>query len=528
MPSQSPSPPSQDRRQLVRSSLVVMAAFVLAKLVGLLRERAIAHTFGASPELDAYVAAFRIPDLLFTVFAGGALISAFLPVFAGLLAQEREDDAWTVASGITNLACATTLLLAGLAALAAPWLIAHVVAPGFTPEQQAQTAGLMRMILVSTLIFSVSGIQMGILNAFQHFLTPALAPVAYNLGILGGALFLGPRLGIEGLAYGVIVGALLHLVIKLPALLRFGFRWRPGFALGLAEVRQVLLLMGPRVLAMGTVQAVFIVTARLASGLPGGSLSTLNYAWVISQMPQTILGTAVATVAFPTLADQAARGRLDALRQTAAGALATLTALSVPAAVALWVLAAPVTALLLQTGAFDQAAADATTLALRMFALGLLGHVALEIVARMYYAQKDTLTPLWLAVLAMLLNIGLAYLLVGPLAQGGLALANSVAVSIEVLVGLALLRGRLGGIEGRRLASTLGRSLVAALAMGLAMRLLLGLLEPRLAALGLGASLEGLLLAGLAGLVGLAVFLATARLLGLEELKLLERALRRR
>jgi putative peptidoglycan lipid II flippase len=422
-----------------------MAAFLGAKVVGLLRERAIAHQFGATTDYDAYVAAFKIPDLIFTLIAGGALVSAFLPVFADALARHDDDEAWTVASGMTNLILVTTAALALLAAIAAPWLVGRLLAPGFDAAQQALTVSLMRIVLVSSLVFAVSGIQMGILNAYQHFLTPALAPIAYNLGIIAGALWFTPRWGIRGLAWGVVLGAVLHLVVKIPALVRYGFRYVPTFGLGQPGVRQVLWLMWPRVLGLGTVQLAFLVNTRLASDLPAGSLSALNYAWVLSQMPQTLLGTAIGTVAFPTFAEQAALGQREALRSTLAGILKVMVALSVPAAAALWVLGGPAINVLLVTGRFDARAAAATLLALRMFALGLVGHVTLEAVARAFYAQKDTLTPLCMAAGAMALQIALALALVGPLAQGGLALANSVAVTVEVVAGLWLLRRRLGG-----------------------------------------------------------------------------------
>ena len=510
---------------MARASMLVMGAFVLSKLVGLLRERAVAHAFGASPELDAYVAAFRIPDLLFTLIAGGALISAFLPVFADALAREDEEAAWRLASGVTSLALVTTAILGGLSALAAPWLVAHLIAPDFTAAQQALTVSLMRVVLLSTLVFAVSGIQMGILNAYQHFLTPAIAPIVYNLGILFGALALAPRLGIHGLAWGAVVGALGHLLVKVPSLLRHGFRFIPGLALDSRELRQVLHLMWPRVLGLGTVQAIFIVNTNLASGLPGGSLSALNYAWVLAQMPQTILGTAIATVAFPTLAELAARGDREGLRETAVGALEIMLALSLPAAVALAMLGGPAIAILLQTGRFDQQAADATLLALQMFALGLMGQVAFEVVARLFYAQKDTLTVLYIAIVALAVNVFLAFLLVGPLAQGGLALANSIAVTLEVLIGLWILHRRLAGIGLARLSKTLLRAGLASLLMAAAIAAAIAGL-PALEATPMGSSAlfasplaRGLVTAVLGGTVGSLVFLVAGLWLDLPHLR---------
>jgi putative peptidoglycan lipid II flippase len=515
-------------RHMARSSLVVMLAFVAAKVVGLLRERAIAHSFGASAEYDAYLAAFKIPDLLFTLVAGGALVSAFLPVFADGLARGDRRGAWRVASGVTNLVFASTVVLASAAAVAAPWLVAHVVAPGFSVEQQALTVSLMRVILLATVVFSVSGIQMGILNAFQHFLTPAIAPILYNLGILAGALFLAPRLGIMGLAYGVVLGSVLHLLVKVPSLVRHGFTYVPGVWLGDRGVRQVLWLMWPRVLSMGTVQAVFVVTTRLASSLPAGSLSALSYAWVLAQMPQTILGTAVGTVAFPTLAEQSALGQRDELRRTAVGAIRLLLLVSLPASVALWTLGGAGIAVLLQTGRFGQSAAEATTAALRMYALGLTGHVLLEVVARVFYAQKDTLTPLYVATMAMALNIALALALVEPVGYAGLALANSIAVSVEVVVALAILARRGGGFGGRELATVLAKGAVAAAAMAAAISVTLALVP---APGGMGAALTGLVELSVGGLAGAAVYALVTRALGIDDLsraaRLLVSSLRR-
>jgi putative peptidoglycan lipid II flippase len=513
---------------MARSSLVVMGAFVASKLVGLLRDRAIAHQFGASAQTDAYVAAFVVPDLLFTVLAGGALISAFLPVFSSALANEGEDQAWLVASGVGNIIFLVTAVLAGAAALIAPQLVAFLT-PSFPPDQQALTVDIMRVVLLSTVIFSISGLQMGILNALHHFLTPALAPIAYNLGILLGTVALAPRYGVMGVAYGVVLGALGHLFIKVPALLRHGYRWLPVLGLQIAAVRRVFWLLWPRTLALGTVQAVNVVNANLASALTAGSLSALRYAWNISQMPQAILGTAIGTVAFPTLALHAALGQRDDLRNTGVGALRVMIVLTVPAMVGLWVLAGPAIQLLLTTGAFGAEAAAATLATLQMYALGLLGHVTLEVVARMYYAQQDTLRPLLFAVVAMVINIGLALALVGPMAQAGLALANSVAVSVEVLLAIGLLSRRLGGFGGRSLLDALGRSGAASLVMAVAVLAVLAVVPAAAPTGPLSEPLvAGAIRVGLGGTIGLAVYAAAAWLLRIPEFHSVTDGLRRR
>lgn len=525
----SPIPVRPAAPRFLSSSLLVMGAFLLSKVVGLLRDRAIAARFGAGAELDAYVAAFKVPDLLFTVFAGGALISAFLPVFAETLATDEDAGSWHLASAVANWVGLATGLLGAVAALFAEPLVRLVVAPSFDPAQVALTADLMRIVLLSTLIFAVSGLQMGILNAYHHFLTPALAPILYNLGIWAGAVWLAPRLGIHGLAWGVVLGAGGHLLIKLPPLLGRGYRWLPSLGLGEPAVKLVFLLMLPRMLALGTVRAMDLFNVRLGSGLPPGSLSAFNYAWLISQMPQTLMGTAIATVAFPALAGLAARGDLAGLREVARKALAVMLALALPASVALWVLGGSAIDLLLRTGRFDATAAVLTLAALKMFALGLVGHVTLEIVARLYYARKDTWTPLWMAVFALVVNVLLAMWWIGPLQVRGLALANSVAITAEVLLGLALLQRSLGGLGPRALLADIARTALAALAMGLSMAAALGSAAlpaiagqlGRLEPLGSRPALaEGMAGLGLGSVVGGVVYLAAGLLLGVEGLRL--------
>lgn len=518
------APVHDARRRIMRASTLIAALFLAAKLVGLWRERVIGARFGVSAEYDAYVAAFRVPDLLFTLFAGGALVSAFLPVFSAALAEDDRPAAWRLANAVTNLVVAATAVAAAVAFVAAE-PIARQLTPDVPAAQQLLSARLMRIVLASTLVFSVSGLQFGMLHAFQHFLTPALATVVYNLGIIGGAVWLTPRLGIDGLAWGVVIGAVLHLVVKLPPLVRRGWRWRPTLGRGDARVGRVLALLWPRMLSLGAVQAVFIANTRLASAAGEGALSALNYGWIISQMPQSVLGTAVGTAAFPTLAELAARGRRAELRRTAADTLTAMTVVTVPASVGLALLAAPAVGVLLQTGRFDADAAALTAAALQMFALGLLGHVTLEVAARLYYAQQDTRTPLAIAVGTMAVNIALAVALTAVVAERGLgrgaavaaiALANSVAVTGEVAVALWLVRRRLGGIEGRRLASVLGRAVAAGAAMAAAMAAVGRALPVPLTLPGVPGPLgDGLARLAILGAVGAAAYAAAAVAVGL-------------
>ncbi|MFB0537413.1 MAG: murein biosynthesis integral membrane protein MurJ, partial [Anaerolineae bacterium] len=285
----------------------MIAAFALSRVLGLAREMIIGQQFGTSGELDAYLAAFRLPDILFQLVAGGALGSAFIPTFSGYLARGAERGAWRLASAVINLVLVVLSALALLAAAFAPLLVAKVVAPGFDPAKRALTVQLMRLMLLSPVIFGVSGIVMGILNSYQHFLLPALAPIVYNLSIIGAAFFLSPSLGIQSLAVGVVVGSVLHLAVQIPALIRRGMDYSPILGLGNPGVREVGRLMAPRVLGLAVVQLNFLINTILASGLADGSLAALNFAWLLMLLPQGIFAQALATAAFPTFSELAAK-----------------------------------------------------------------------------------------------------------------------------------------------------------------------------------------------------------------------------
>ena len=510
MPTPLTDPTATRQRLIARNVLLVSAAFGLAAAAGLVRNMIIARQFGIGADLDAYYAAFKLPDLLFTVVAGGALATAFIPVFAGFVAAGDREGAWRLASAITNWVALVAGALALVVAVAAPWLVQTVIAPGFDAAQTAETVSVMRIVLVSTLVFCISALQGSILHGYKHFLLPALAPVVYPLGIIAGAVWLVPLWGVRGLAAGAVIGAGLHLAIKIPALIRYGFRWQPILKTGDGAVRQVLVLLGPRVLDLGVFHLTLLATTNLASRLGPGGVSALEWGWDAMQLPETIIGTAFGLVTFPTLAELATRGDRDGLRSTLSDSLRTVLTLAVPAAVGLILLGRPLLALLYQRGAFDAQATEAVYVALRFYALGLTGHVCLELATRAFFAQRDTLTPLLFAVASAAANIGLASLLMGPLGYGGLALANSLAVTAEVVALLFVLRRRLGGTASHGLSALLLRALTAAAAMGGAI-LLLATLADR-AGWGNGLRLT------VSGIAGMVVYLAACEMLRVREL----------
>ncbi|HZY41611.1 MAG TPA: murein biosynthesis integral membrane protein MurJ, partial [Anaerolineae bacterium] len=284
---------------------------------------------------------------------------------------------------------------------------------------------------------------MSALQANQHFFLTALAPIMYNLGILGGVIFLAPRFGVWGPTIGVVVGALLHLLIQVPGLIKYQARWSPRLGWRDPDLRRVIRLLLPRVAGLGVVQLAALIATSLASQLGPGSVTALNYGWRVMQLPETLIATAIATAAFPTLSEFAARGDLDRLRGTLVTTLRAILALTIPATIGLLIFGRLAVQLLFERGAFTAESTTLVTWAVQGYALGLIGHSLLEVGARTFYAQQDTRTPLFVALGAMLINIAVSFALRDRLGLGGLAFATSIGVSVEVTALLIILRRRL-------------------------------------------------------------------------------------
>jgi putative peptidoglycan lipid II flippase len=431
---------SKSTRRILISALIVGAGFLVSKITGILDDLILARTIGPGPELDAYYAAFGLPDLLFTLIAGGALAAAFIPVFTGFLTREDRAGAWQLFSAVTNTAFSAAAIGSGILAIFAPWIVAETVGRGFTPEYQQLCANLMRVILISTMLFAISGVVMSTLQANQHFFLPALAPIMYNIGILAGVIFLAPTLGVWGPTIGVVIGSVLHLLIQVPGLIKYKARWTARLGWHDAQLRRVIRLMIPRIIGLGTVQLASVITISLASTLASGSVTALNYGWRVMQLPETLIATAIATAAFPTLSEFAARGQIRQLRGTLRNTLLIILALTIPATIGLLLFGQWMVRVLYGT------APEATLLitwAVQGYALGMIGHSMLEVTARTFYAQQDTWTPLYAAVGAMGVAIAASFALRPALGVGGLALANAIGVTVEVTTLLLILRRRL-------------------------------------------------------------------------------------
>jgi putative peptidoglycan lipid II flippase len=489
-------------------------------VLGLVREAVIARQFGASGQLDTYIAAFRLPDALFLLIIGGAVGSAFIPVFTEMMSKGRETQAWHLTSTLVNASIVLLSLSGIVLGFAAPLLVGTILFPGRPPEQQETVVGLTRIMLLSPLFLGLGGWAMGILNARQHFTLPALAPVFYNLAIIAGALFLAPTMGVYGLAWGVVAGALLHLGVQIPGLLGVGMRY--SFRLNLRDegATRVGKLILPRILGQAAFQANVIAMTLIASFLAAGSLSAFNYAYMVMLLPHGVFALSLATVTFPTMSAQFAEGKLDAMRATLARAVRVLAFLVVPAAVGMFALRSELVATLFQLGKFDAGDTQLVASALLYFSLGLVSYALVEVLTRGFYALHDTRTPVLVAVITVAINLALAaYLALGVgMAQDGLALSLAVTTTLELIL-LWVFLGR--KLPGWRLASdgmlgSFGKSGLSALAMGLVLLGVMPLLRGWLPSAGTS-KLEAVLLLGVGVTQGGQAYLAIAMLLRSEE-----------
>lgn len=503
-------------RQLLQSAVLVVIFSAINKVTGLYRVNQVGAAFGTTPEFDAFTSANQLPEVFFTLIAGGALAAAFIPVYSNFLTGNKPKVALRIANTTLTLVLLVLIGVAGITAVLAPWLCRVVLVPDFPPEQQLLTAQIMRIILLQTIIFGVSGVFSSILNAHQHFALPAAAPIALDVGYLIGLWYLVPTYGIFGLAWGTVLAAFLHLGIQVPALLKYRIGYTPQLALRLDGVREIIRLMGPRVVMLGAVQVADLIIIRITSGLPDGSTSAYFYAFALMQIPETLFGTAIAIVLFPTMAEQFNAGNIEALKRTATTGLSIIWSLTIPSAVAIVFLGQPLIVLLLEGGAFDAAATTLVFSVLLFFSVRIVSEATLEIVARLFYAQHDTRTPMTGYLLWLLIQGVLAYVLVGPLGISGLALASTIAFTFLAGLLFILNRRQLGGFHERELLISASRGVVAATGMGVVLWL----------ASGWFADVRIFAVVGTA--VGGAVYIALNLLLGGQELPTLWRLLRRR
>jgi putative peptidoglycan lipid II flippase len=466
------APAPSANQQIARAAGTVAVAMVISQVAGLISTSLVGSTFGSGVESEAYFAGNRFAEILFNLMAGGALGSAFIPTFTGLLAEEKRARAWKLASSIANLVLLVLTVVAVLSWIFARPIVAYILAPGFDAAKAELTAQMLRIQLPSAIIFGLSGLSMGILNAHQRFLLPALAPAMYRLGIIFGTLVLSRSMGIAGAAWGVVIGSALHALIQLPQLLRLpGRAYSPSLGLAAPEVREVGRLMAPRLLGVAVVQLNFWLNTYLASFQPEGSLAAITYAFPLMIMPEAAIAQSIAIAALPTFSAQAARGMLDEMRSALTATLRGVVLLALPASLGLIFLREPLVNLVYGRNAFTALAVQMTSWALLWYAAGLVGHSLVEIVSRAFYALHDTKTPVFVGVFAMGLNLVFSLLFtwlfarIGWMPHGGLPLANSLATFLEAAVLLILMRKKLNGLFERGILKPLVKAVLASAAM---------------------------------------------------------------
>ena len=438
--------------RLSKTSLLLFICYGIDKCAAVLRQLIIGRQFGLSLELDVFNIANNLPDMLFTLISGGALSMALIPVMSDIINKEGKAAGWKLFSSIANLSFICAAALSALTAVfARPLVVSEIgIAPGFTADQQDAVIRLMRLNLIAMMIFAVSGLVTGGLQANRHFLLPALAPIFYNIGQIIGAVILAPEtpyrigpiglpcagMGIDGLVYGVILGAAAHLLIQIPALIRHSFRWVARIEIRDSRVIRVLRILAPRVLSVFFVQMIFIIRDNYASRLASGAVTALSYGYMFQQLPETLIGTAIGTAILPSLSLYISDRDLDAYRSVIDKACRIAFALSLGAAAVMAVGLGPLIGVLFN---FDPEQNRLMMWTFRGFLVGLTGHCLLEIANRAFYAQEQALVPLLGTVLNVLIYIVSGFLLFRRLDAPGLSLTDSIAFTTQAVLLLAIL-----------------------------------------------------------------------------------------
>jgi putative peptidoglycan lipid II flippase len=507
---------TNENRNVTRAAGVVGVATLVSRIFGYVRDMVLASFFGAGMAADAFIAAFRIPNLLRRLFGEGSLSLAFVPVFTETIANEGRKDAMRLAVSSLKLllVCLAAITIVGV--VTAP-IIIHVVAPGFAdpPEKMALTVLLTRIMFPYVILIGLVALCMGILNVLGHFAAPAMAPVLLNLAMIG-AVFTVSRFSdsqtvrVFGLAAGVLLGGILQLALQLPFLVTYGVRFWKRSGLWHPHMKRVGILMLPTIFGAAVYQINILVGTLLASLLPEGSVSYLYYADRLVQFPLGIFAQAAATAVLPSLSRQAASGDHVSMGDTFGHAMSLVLFLTIPAMAGLILLREPIVALLFQRGAFDIQTTRLTSDALLYYALGLWAFSAVRIVVSTFYAMQDTRSPVISATFSIAANILLGMALMGPMGHCGLALATALASMVNLALLLYVLRKRLGVIRWRIIFSSCLKTMTAS-----GMMALFVVLSYRLLAAHAMASAGLHLLAVIGGSVG--VFCMSAWLLKIPE-----------
>ncbi len=508
---------------LARAASLIAVGTVASRALGLVRDVLIAALFGATSTKSAFVIAYSLPFFIQRLFLGGTLSIVFIPAIAQLLVRGDEEETRRVVTSTLNLVLLIGLGMVAVGVVAAPLLV-PVAAPGYlrtNPEVLTTAIGLTRVMFISMVFLALSGFATGFLNAHRQFATPAMAPIAFNLVIIGAVLLLAPRIGIFGVAVSFLLGWAAQFLVQLPAARHAGLRWTPRVDLTHPAIREMGRLAVPAMLGLAVIEINSNVGRFFASFLPAQPgvdyVAVLDYAFQLVQAPVAVFAVSLATALFPTMARHAAGSAVDALRETTSLGIRGVLVTMMPVMTAMLVASDLIVRVIFQRGAFAPAATHAVALGLVGFAVGTVPYAAYYIVTRTYYALHDTRTPVRIGVYMMFLNALGDYALMQVLGHTGIALATSLVAVTNVGWLLWLLRSRMGGVDGRSILRAAGRTALAAVAMAAAMLGTFRLLAPLVDSARFAGALSELALALAAGGV---VYLAACRLLGVRELAL--------
>jgi putative peptidoglycan lipid II flippase len=429
---------------IAAAAFIISAAGIVSRILGLFRDRILASQFGAGDTLDTYYAAFRIPDLVYNLLVLGALSAAFIPVFTSLHSTDKEEDGWKLASGMINLQTIAVFIISGTFALFSPWFL-HIITPGFNDEKIAATAVLSRIMFLSPVILGISAIFGGILVSFKKFLIYSLAPIFYNIGIIIGALFFVPMMGPDGLAWGVVLGAGLHMLIQYPAVKFSGYHYHPiSFSVFKNDhIRKVVRLMIPRALGIAVNQINLLIITIFASTLAAGSITIFTFANNIQMTPVGLFGSSFAIAVFPLLSTYAAKNLKEEFWENFMKTMKQILFFIIPLSIFLIVLRAQIVRVILGSGKFDWADTVLTFQTLGLLAASLFAQALVPLLTRSFYALHNTKTPFYIALVSEAVNILLVLLLIKKYAVMGLAVALSVASVVNMVLLFIYLRKHL-------------------------------------------------------------------------------------
>lgn len=418
-------------------TLLLAISSLLSRLIGVYRNHELANLFGASGISDAYFAAFQIPDTLYRLLVFGAISASFVPLFLSLK-KKNEEEAWGFVSSVLNGFLLCVFAASALIFFFAPQCI-RLLYPDFTPELQETTTHLLRIMMVSPLLFTFSSVFSGIENAFRNLWGFALAPIVYNAGILFGIYFLAPEMGIYGVAYGVVIGAFLHAFIQFIPAIRLGFKWRPIFVWSEA-FKKLLITSVPRVMSMAGFQINFFIEGIIATTLALGNLTVLRYAQDIQSFPIGIIGISMAISSFSILSHFVIDEKIPELAQYTRDKIDHVFFLIIPAAFGLWVLREPIISLVLQGGVFDQSAVLMTAQTLSFLCIGLVAAAVTPLITRIFFAFHDTFWPFLITVFTVVVNTGFALFFSRTMGVAGVGLASSVSSTLSLIAFMAVLK----------------------------------------------------------------------------------------